>query len=80
MTTIYFPPYRNRFNLFLRPTASPELTAAHNAYVRAMEASWTAPSYDAPAAWAAVEDAHKAYGMALLREDRAERPEFYATA
>lgn len=80
MTNITFPTPRQRFHLFLRPGASPELTAAHKAYVKAMEDSWVAAGEDVLAAWAAVEAAHKAYGKELLRADRAARPEFYAAA
>lgn len=66
-----------RFNLYLPPTASPELRKAHHAYVAAIEASWTAPSETIERAWALVEETRRRYGQVLLREDKAKRPHVY---
>lgn len=77
-TEFYINPHRNRFNLYIRPDASPELRAAHSRYVAAVEASWVARDPHVQEAWDAVEKANLAYGAVLLREDKARNPSRYA--
>lgn len=75
-----FPVRRHRFDLFIRSDASPELRQAHSRYVRAVEASWGAKvGVDVLAAWQEIEDAHRAYGLVLLREDKARNPQRYVS-